>query len=84
MLAALSSAGLTRVFCEGGGQLAASLMSAGLVDEIALFTAGLTLGADARPGLGRLGLATLAGAERFRLTSVEQVGVDTLSLWSKT
>ncbi|MDI3337096.1 bifunctional diaminohydroxyphosphoribosylaminopyrimidine deaminase/5-amino-6-(5-phosphoribosylamino)uracil reductase RibD [Defluviimonas aestuarii] len=84
MLAALGAAGLTRVFCEGGGQLAASLLSAGLIDEIALFTAGLALGADARPGLGPLGLTALAGAERFRLTSVERVGADTLSLWSKT
>ncbi|MCV2871464.1 bifunctional diaminohydroxyphosphoribosylaminopyrimidine deaminase/5-amino-6-(5-phosphoribosylamino)uracil reductase RibD [Defluviimonas sp. WL0050] len=84
MLAALGAAGLTRVFCEGGGQLAASLMAAGLVDEIALFTAGLALGADARPGLGPLGLTALGGAERFRLNSVERVGADTLSLWSKT
>jgi diaminohydroxyphosphoribosylaminopyrimidine deaminase/5-amino-6-(5-phosphoribosylamino)uracil reductase len=83
MLAALGAAGLTRVFCEGGGQLASALLVAGLVDEIALFTAGLALGADARPGLGPLGLTALAGAERFRLNSAERVGEDTLSLWSR-
>ncbi len=82
LLMTLGAAGLTRVLCEGGGQLAASLLAAGLVDEIALFTAGLALGADARPGLGPLGLATLAGAERYRLKAVERVGDDTLSFWS--
>ena len=83
MLEALGAAGLTRVFCEGGGQLASALLTSGLVDEIALFTAGLALGADARPGLGPLGLTALDGAERFRLISVERVGADTLSLWSR-
>lgn len=83
ILAALGAAGLTRVFCEGGGRFAAALLGAGLVDEIALFTAGLALGADARPALGALGLAALAAAPRFRLVSVEQVGADTLVLWTR-
>jgi diaminohydroxyphosphoribosylaminopyrimidine deaminase/5-amino-6-(5-phosphoribosylamino)uracil reductase len=83
ILAALGAAGLTRVFCEGGGPFAASLLGAGLVDEIALFTAGLALGADARPALGALGLGALAAAPRFRLAGVEQIGADTLSLWSR-
>lgn len=83
ILAALGAAGLTRVFCEGGGRFAAALLAAGLVDEIALFAAGLALGADARPALGPLGLGTLSAAPRFRLASVEQVGADTLSLWSR-
>lgn len=82
VLSALGAEGLTRVFCEGGGQLAAALLAAGLVDEIALFTAGLALGADARPGLGPLGLASLAGARRFRLIGTERIGADTLSFWS--
>jgi diaminohydroxyphosphoribosylaminopyrimidine deaminase/5-amino-6-(5-phosphoribosylamino)uracil reductase len=34
VLRALGAAGLTRVLCEGGGALAASLISAGLVDEL--------------------------------------------------
>src|SRR5690606_15950529 len=51
-LQALAAAGLTRVFCEGGGRLAAALLAADLVDEIAAFHAGLALGAEARPMLG--------------------------------
>lgn len=78
---ALGAAGLTRVFCEGGGALAASLLRAGLVDRLAQFTAGLALGAEARPCLGAMGITTLEGASRFALESVRAVGGDTMSVW---
>jgi diaminohydroxyphosphoribosylaminopyrimidine deaminase / 5-amino-6-(5-phosphoribosylamino)uracil reductase len=81
MLAALGEAGLTRVFCEGGGTLASALLEAGLVDRIALFTAGLALGAEGRPSVGALGLSRLSAAPRFRLAGLERVGPDTLQLW---
>ncbi|PKP75082.1 MAG: riboflavin biosynthesis protein RibD [Alphaproteobacteria bacterium HGW-Alphaproteobacteria-6] len=83
MLAALGAAGLTRVLCEGGGQLAAALLAAGLVDRAAVFTAGLVLGGDARPGVGALGLAALGDAPRMRLTAAEAVGADVLTLWER-
>ncbi|MBD0864246.1 MAG: bifunctional diaminohydroxyphosphoribosylaminopyrimidine deaminase/5-amino-6-(5-phosphoribosylamino)uracil reductase RibD, partial [Rhodobacteraceae bacterium] len=41
VLAQLAGQGLTRVLCEGGGTLAASLLTADLVDELIGFTAGL-------------------------------------------
>jgi diaminohydroxyphosphoribosylaminopyrimidine deaminase/5-amino-6-(5-phosphoribosylamino)uracil reductase len=81
LLETLGSQGLTLVFCEGGGSFAASLVKAGLVDELAVFTAGLALGAEGRPGLGALSLARLADARHFRLVSVEQVGADILHVW---
>ncbi|WP_347310645.1 bifunctional diaminohydroxyphosphoribosylaminopyrimidine deaminase/5-amino-6-(5-phosphoribosylamino)uracil reductase RibD [Defluviimonas sp. SAOS-178_SWC] len=83
MLAALGAAGLTRVFCEGGGQLAAALLMAGIVDEIALFSAGLALGADGRAAVGPLGLDALADVPRYRLTECRTIGPDTLSLWTR-
>jgi diaminohydroxyphosphoribosylaminopyrimidine deaminase/5-amino-6-(5-phosphoribosylamino)uracil reductase len=83
MLAALGAAGLTRVFCEGGGALAAALLGAGLVDELWLFGAGLALGAEGRPAVGPLGLARLAAAPRFRLLAAETVGVDMLQHWER-
>ena len=43
-LQSLGDQGLTRVFCEGGGALAASLLGAGMVDELIGFTAGVVLG----------------------------------------
>jgi diaminohydroxyphosphoribosylaminopyrimidine deaminase / 5-amino-6-(5-phosphoribosylamino)uracil reductase len=81
LLAALGDEGLTRVFCEGGGTFAAALLAAGLVDDLAVFTAGLALGAEGRPGVGPLGLDRLPDARRFRLVSVEQVGADILHRW---
>jgi diaminohydroxyphosphoribosylaminopyrimidine deaminase/5-amino-6-(5-phosphoribosylamino)uracil reductase len=81
LLAVLGAEGLTRVFCEGGGSLAGSLLSAGLVDELAVFSAGLAIGAEGRPGIGALGLDRLGEARRFRLVSVETVGEDILHRW---
>ncbi|MDW4551483.1 bifunctional diaminohydroxyphosphoribosylaminopyrimidine deaminase/5-amino-6-(5-phosphoribosylamino)uracil reductase RibD [Defluviimonas sp. D31] len=83
ILATLGQAGLTRVFCEGGGQLAAALIKADLVDELALFSAGLALGAGGRPAVGALGLTRLAAAPRLRLVSTSTHGPDLLSLWSR-
>ncbi|SFI49800.1 bifunctional diaminohydroxyphosphoribosylaminopyrimidine deaminase/5-amino-6-(5-phosphoribosylamino)uracil reductase RibD [Celeribacter neptunius] len=80
---ALAEHGLTRVFCEGGGALSASLLSADVVDHVALFTAGLGLGAEGLPGLGVLGLDRLAQAKRFALARMEQVGPDALTLWQR-
>ncbi|MGI1660743.1 bifunctional diaminohydroxyphosphoribosylaminopyrimidine deaminase/5-amino-6-(5-phosphoribosylamino)uracil reductase RibD [Palleronia sp. KMU-117] len=83
MMAALAEAGLTRVLCEGGGALAASLLGADLVDELVVFSAGLAIGAEGRPGLGDLGLGRLADARRFRLRSTEAVDGDVLHRWSR-
>ncbi|MDE3123475.1 MAG: bifunctional diaminohydroxyphosphoribosylaminopyrimidine deaminase/5-amino-6-(5-phosphoribosylamino)uracil reductase RibD, partial [Paracoccaceae bacterium] len=83
MLAALGDAGVTRVFCEGGGALSASLLSAGLVDHLITFSAGLAIGAEGRPAVGALGVAALADAPRFRLRGIRQVGTDVMQLWDR-
>ncbi len=79
---ALADAGLTRILCEGGATLAASLLRAGLVDELALFTAGAAIGADGHPALGALGLTALKDAPRMALRDQHRVGVDMFSLWA--
>lgn len=81
MLTAVAAKGLTRVFCEGGGSLAASLLSAGLVDEIVGFTAGMALGAEGMPGVGALGVDALADAPRFRLSETRPIGPDLMHRW---
>lgn len=83
VIEALGAEGLTRVFCEGGGALAATLLGAGLVDELVGFTAGLTLGAEGRPGLGALGVDALSEAPRFELVETRPVGPDVLHIWRK-
>lgn len=81
VLAALGEAGLTRVFCEGGGAFAAALLNAGVVDELVGFTAGLAIGAEGRPSLGALGLDRLGMAPRFKLVETRPIGGDVLHRW---
>lgn len=84
VLQALAEQGLTRVFCEGGGALAASLLSADLVDDLVGFGAGVTIGAEGQPSIGAMGLARLSEARRFRLFSVRSVGSDILHHWTRS
>jgi len=83
LLQALGAAGLTRVFCEGGGALAASLLAAGLVDELVGFTAGLAIGAEGLPAIGALGLARLDEAQRFKLMEARALGPDVMHRWAR-
>ncbi|MEY8829009.1 bifunctional diaminohydroxyphosphoribosylaminopyrimidine deaminase/5-amino-6-(5-phosphoribosylamino)uracil reductase RibD [Sedimentitalea sp. XS_ASV28] len=84
ILRQLGDAGLTRVFCEGGSALAASLLSADLVDELVGFTAGLTIGGDGLPAIGGIGLAQLEMAPRFDLVETRPVGPDVMHRWRRT
>lgn len=80
-LAALAGAGLTRVLCEGGGQLAAGLIAAGLVDTLAVYHAGLAIGADGRAAVGAMGLDRLSAAPRFTLHERRAIGPDLFETW---
>ncbi|WP_321206942.1 bifunctional diaminohydroxyphosphoribosylaminopyrimidine deaminase/5-amino-6-(5-phosphoribosylamino)uracil reductase RibD [Mameliella sediminis] len=83
MLQTLGAEGLTRVFCEGGGQLAGSLLLHDLVDELHVFTAGMALGAEGHPGIGALGVAHLDEAPRFELVDVTREGGDIRHIWRR-
>lgn len=83
ILQQLGQAGLTRVFCEGGGALAASLLAHDLVDELIGFTAGLGIGAEGLPMVGALGLNRLEQAPRFQLIETRQVGQDIEHRWTR-
>ena len=83
MLAALAQAGLTRVLCEGGGMLAASLLAADLVDELVVFSAGKAIGAEGQPSIGPLGLAELNAAPTFELIETRWVGYDAMLRWAR-
>ncbi len=83
MLQHLGQAGLTRVFCEGGGALAATLLAEDLVDELVGFTAGLTIGAEGLPAIGALGLNRLDEAPRFVLHDTRQIGADVMHRWRR-
>ncbi len=81
VLQELGRLGLTRVFCEGGGALAASLLAEDLVDGLVGATAGFAMGAEGLPGIGALGLDRLDGARRFQLVEHAAVGGDMLHAW---
>ncbi|MFW2543293.1 bifunctional diaminohydroxyphosphoribosylaminopyrimidine deaminase/5-amino-6-(5-phosphoribosylamino)uracil reductase RibD [Primorskyibacter sp. 2E107] len=83
VLSALGKAGLTRIFCEGGGQLAASLLASDLVDELQVFSAGMTLGAEGHPGIGALGVERLSEAPRFQLVDFSVEGRDIRHIWRR-
>ena len=78
---AIGDAGVEmNVMIEGGGQVAASFLAAGLVDRIEWFRAPIILGDEGRPGVGAFVLKELAAAPRFRRVAVEPVGDD---LWER-
>lgn len=82
-LQCLGTRGITRILCEGGGDLAASLLANRLVDRLAVFVAGCALGAEGRPALGAMGVEVLADAPRFTLREERRLGADLLTLWDR-
>ena len=80
---ALGQRGLTRVLVEGGGQVAAAFLKAGLIDRITSYRAGVVLGADGRSAVGELGFNQLDFAPRFRLVSARSLQGDTVESWTR-
>ncbi len=78
----LGARGLTRVLCEGGGGLAASLLAAGLVDDLLVFSAGRVFGADGTAGVAGLGLTTI-GPRDWQLVEAQAVGADLMHHWRR-
>ena len=76
----LAAEGLSSLFVEGGGQVAASFIRAGLVDAIEWFRAPIVIGGEGRAGVGDLALAALAEAPHFRRIEVRPLGDD---LWER-
>lgn len=70
----LAQKGLTRILSEGGSTIAASLVKAGLVDELAMFTGAVLIGAEGNPAMGQLGLNALADAPRLIRNNSAAIG----------
>ena len=69
----LGKEGLTRVLVEGGATLAAGMLKARLVDQIAQFRSPAAIGGDGLSAIAALGLRTLTEMPRFK-------AIDTLRL----
>lgn len=79
-LAAMKRRGVMSLLIEGGGQVAASFLRAGLVDRLEWFRAPILLGGEGRPCVAALTLSRLSDAPRFRRLAVEPCGDD---LWER-
>lgn len=75
---ALASAGIERLFIEGGGLIATAFIKAGLVDRLEWFRSATILGGDARSVIGFLNIDDIHGMIRFSRLGVQAVGDD---LW---
>lgn len=79
----LAKRGITRLLVEGGGRLAASLIKAGLVDDVVLFGGGRMIGGDGIPALGPLGLSRLDSAPSFRLLHLYRAENDLIAHYAR-
>jgi diaminohydroxyphosphoribosylaminopyrimidine deaminase / 5-amino-6-(5-phosphoribosylamino)uracil reductase len=77
----LATLGLTRILCEGGATLAASLINATLIDDLITFAAGKLIGASGHPALGQLPDAPLKDLPALTLLQTRQIGPDTMTHW---
>src|ERR1700761_692535 len=73
---ALEALGVASVMIEGGGQVAASFLSGGLVDAIEWFRAPMILGDEGRPAIAAFVLKDLAAAPRFHRTEGQTLRED--------
>ncbi len=73
----LAKRGVMQVLCEGGGELAGSLIRAGLVDEFVIFMAPSLLGGTGFPMVGKKGWS-LKGMPQLKFQTLEKIGNDIL------
>lgn len=67
---------INEVHVEGGAELAASLLTEQLVDELVLYQAPLLLGSDARPLTALQGFESMQQRIEFEFTDIRTIGRD--------
>lgn len=80
---ALGEAGITRLLVEGGARLAANLLKADLVDQLAWFTAPLIIGGDGTDAVAALGLDKIGNSTAFHLEESRAIKDDMLALYRR-
>ncbi len=79
----LAARGITRLMVESGPTVSAAFVAADLVDEIALFRAEKTIGADGLDALEGMPLASITMSPRLRLRDNETAGNDRLEIYDR-
>jgi len=77
LLTLLAERGVNELQVEAGPKLCGSLLSAGLVDELLLYTAPVLLGDTARPLLTLPEFTAMSGVPRWKILDRRQIGEDT-------
>ncbi len=79
LVSALGAMGMKRILIEGGSELNASALDAGIVDRICVFLAPKIIGGrDARPVVGGLGIARMKDAMTLSGMRIRRLGADAL------
>lgn len=83
VLRTLSDKAITRLMVEGGAQVAASFVEAGLVDEVWLLRGPTEIGANGVAALGALPLGAITQSSSFRVRANESLDHDTLTIYER-
>lgn len=78
---ALAERGITRILAECGPELAASLLKAGLVDQLEWFRAGKVVGGDGQSAVAGLGVDVLTETVMLRRIGLRPIGEDMLETY---
>lgn len=76
VLSKLADDGFTRVFAEGGSQIASTLVGDDLIDEVVLFRAPVIVGQDGVRALGGYAMSAIERSPRYRLVEQASLGDD--------
>ncbi len=79
----LGGRGFLEVYCEGGARLATSLLKADLVNRLELHYGPVSIGSGG-PGIGDLGVTSMATAGRWKLTNFDHLDDDVLLAYERT
>ncbi|MEZ5857807.1 MAG: bifunctional diaminohydroxyphosphoribosylaminopyrimidine deaminase/5-amino-6-(5-phosphoribosylamino)uracil reductase RibD [Geminicoccaceae bacterium] len=80
VLTRLADQGITRLLVEGGASLATSLLEAGLVDRLYVFSAPALIGGDGLAAIQGLGVDRMADVGRWRVVDTRLLGRDRFSV----
>jgi diaminohydroxyphosphoribosylaminopyrimidine deaminase/5-amino-6-(5-phosphoribosylamino)uracil reductase len=79
LVAGLSAMGMKRIMIEGGSELNAGALEAGIVDRLYIFVAPKIIGGrDAKPVIGGTGIGRMRGATALSEPKVRWLGSDLL------
>jgi diaminohydroxyphosphoribosylaminopyrimidine deaminase/5-amino-6-(5-phosphoribosylamino)uracil reductase len=84
ILSRLAEDGCTRLLAEGGAEVASSLVTADLVDEVIIIRAPVVVGSDGVRALGGMALSAIERSPRYLLTETAQVGEDVMRTYVRT